>query len=65
MPRQSVEELRLEPGAGPLRVKVREERVVGLVEDDGRIEARTKSIGQQRFADAGRPLDRDVSEVQG
>jgi hypothetical protein len=63
--RQREEQLRLEAGAGALRVEVREKRVLGFVQDDRRVETGAEAIGQQRFSEAGRPLDRDVTELQG
>ena len=65
MPRQREEELRLERGAGTISVEIRQERVVGVVQHDRRVEARAKPIGQQRFSDAGWSLDGDITEVQG
>jgi CTP-dependent riboflavin kinase len=63
--RQREEQLGLKPGARTLAVKIREKRVLGVVEDDCRVEARPEPIGKQRFADADGALNCDVSEVQG
>ena len=52
---QRVEELRLERGAGAARLSVGEERIVGFVEDDRRIEAGAETIGEPRLADADGP----------
>ena len=46
-------------------VEVGEERVVGFVEDDRRVEAGAEPVGEQRLADADGPFDRDVPEIQG
>jgi hypothetical protein len=61
---ERVEQLRLESGARPIGVEVREERVFSIVEDYRRIEPRTEPIGECGFADAERTFDGDVPEVQ-
>lgn len=65
MASQGVKELRLEPGAGAAGVELGEKRVLGVVEDDCRIESSPKLIGERGFADAKRAFDRDVPEVHG
>ena len=62
---QRVEQLRLESRAGRPDCASDEKRIVGVVEDDGRIETRAEPVGQARLADADGPFDRDVPEVQG
>ena len=65
VPRQQVEELRLQRGAGSVRVEVGDEGIVGLLEDDRRVEARAEARGQRRFADADGAFDRDMAKLQG
>jgi len=61
---QQVKELRLECGAGAIRVEVGQERVLGFLEDDRGVEARAEPFSQRRFSRADRTLDRDVPELQ-
>jgi len=60
---QQVEELRLERGAGTVRVEIGEERVLRFLEDDAGIEPRGEAFGERGLARADRPLDGDVAEV--
>jgi len=51
---------------GPeFRVEVRKEGILRFVQNDRGIETGAEPIGQQRFSEAGRSLDRDVTELQG
>jgi hypothetical protein len=65
MARQREEELSLEAGTRTFPVEVCEKRILRFVEDDRRVEARPESIGEQGLAQADRPFDGDVSEIQG
>ena len=62
---EQIEELRLQRGAGPVGVEVGEERILGVFEDERRVEPRAEPLGQRRFARADRSFDRDVAELQG
>jgi hypothetical protein len=64
MAREREEELGLKSGAGSIAVEIGQERILGLVEHHGGVEARTEAIGQQRFSDACRPFDGDISKVE-
>ena len=61
---EQVEELGLQRGAGAVGVEVGEKRIVDLLEDDRRVEARAEPLRQRRLAGADRTFDRDVAEVQ-
>ena len=61
---EQVKQLGLQRRAGPVRVEVREERVVGVFEDDGRVQARAEPLGQRGLTRANRPFDRDVAKLQ-
>ena len=58
------EQLCLEAGARTVRIEVGEKRILRFVEDNRRVETGAEPIGEQRFPDAGGPLDGDVSEIQ-
>src|SRR6185503_18049981 len=61
---ERVEQLGLESGAAAAGVEVGEKRIFRFVEHDGGIQARTQPFGKCRLAQADRPLDGEVSEVQ-
>ena len=61
---EEVEQLGLQRGAGAVRVEVGEKRIVHLLQDDRRIEARAEALRQRRLAGADRTFDSDVTEVQ-
>ena len=59
------EELRLErPPRTASGVRVGEERVVRVVQDDRRVEPRAEAIGERRLAHAGRAVDGEMAELQ-
>src|SRR5919106_702877 len=62
--RERVEQLRLKRSASPTRVEVGQKRIVGFIKHHGCIEPRAETIGERRLADADRPLDRNVPEIQ-
>jgi hypothetical protein len=61
---QEIEELRLERSPGPIGIEIGEERVVGIFEHDGRVDARAEPFGERGFAGADRSFDRDMAELQ-
>ena len=61
---QQVEELGLKARARPIGVEVREERILGVFEDERRIQASRQPFGQHRLAHANRALESDVADVQ-
>ena len=63
MPRQQVEQLGLEGGAGAAGLAVGGKRVLDLVEDEAGIESLTEAFGEYGLADAWRALDREVARV--
>src|SRR5688572_5946212 len=64
MTRQREEELRLKSCAAAPGMKIGNEGIIGFVEDDVRVEAGAKAVGEERFANARRSFDRDVPEIQ-
>ena len=65
MPRERIEELRLERRARPARVEIRQERILGIVENHGGIEPRAEAIGQTRFPQSHRSFNREIPKVHG
>ena len=63
VPREQVEQLGLEGGAGAAGLAVGGKRVLDLVEDEARVESLTEALGEHGLADAGRALDREVARV--
>ena len=61
---EEVEQLRLKSRPGTIGVEIGQERVLGVFEDDGRVEAAGQALGQHGLADADRSFDRDVAELQ-
>ena len=62
---EEIEELSLERRARPFRVEVREERIFGILEQDGRFEPRAEALSERALAHANRSFDRDVAKLQG
>src|SRR5205085_6368355 len=63
VPRQREKELRLKARARPLGIEVREERILRLVEHEGRVETRAEPVCKGRFADADGTLDGDIPKL--
>jgi hypothetical protein len=53
VPRKRIEQLRLKRGPSAPRVKVGEERVLRLVEDNGRVQPRAQAVGERGLPPAG------------
>jgi HEAT repeat protein/cyclophilin family peptidyl-prolyl cis-trans isomerase len=62
---EQVKELRLKRRARAIGVEVGEEGVLGIFQNDRRVEACAKSFGQRGLASADRAFDGDVTELQG
>ena len=62
---EQIEELRLQRRAGTVGVEVGEKRILGVFEDERRVEPRAEPLCQRGLAGADRSFDRDVAELQG
>src|SRR5262245_45015607 len=62
---EQIEELGLKRRARTVRVKIREERIVGFLAHNRRVESYAKLLGERCFAGADGTFDRDVAEVHG
>ena len=61
---QDRKQLCLKRGPWTSSVKISNERVVGLVENDCRVESSAKMLGERLLPDTYRTLDGNVTEVQ-
>ena len=61
---EQVKQLGLQRRTRPVRVEVREEGVVGVLEDNGRVQARAEPLGECGLTRANGPFDRDVAKLQ-
>ena len=59
------EKLRLKRRAAALGIKIGQERIVRLIEDDRGVEPSGQTLGERRLAEADRSFNRQVPEVQG
>src|SRR5262249_3219198 len=63
MPREQIEELGLQRGAGAVGIEISDERILGFLEDDGGVETRTQTLGQRGLAGADGSFDGDGAET--
>jgi hypothetical protein len=63
VPREREKELRLEARARALGIEIREEGILGLVEDERCVEPRAQPVCETRLADANRALDGNVPKI--
>ncbi len=56
--------MRLKSRSGSTGVKISQERVLGLIKDDTRVQSRSEFLRQGEFSHSDRALDRDVTKIQ-